>query len=361
MRDLSCLTGKKILEVNAPELLFSNNLKTAKNEYRYLIRQWHPDFARSKIAPQVLSHVIKLFSLAKEKLSNGTWREPVEKIEKETPGLKKFLLTNGSIKSFEYKRNRSFELGSMYISDNAVLFEIDSEFEDLYRNGRRRIRSLTFQNENMACELSKNLPVIEDTYSTVDNFYLQISKTPDQFLLADVCDYLGGRVTPTEHVGWILNCLYNLCCYFQWAGITHNAINQETVFISPLRHSAMIIGGWWYSAKEGEKLNALPDTSINAIPPDVLDKKIADYRLDLELIKATGRSLLGDTDGIDLRFDENIPESIIDWLVIPASDDAILDYSTWKHEVLLLAFGTPRFVNMEIESCDFYQLKNKED
>ena len=361
MRDLSKLTAKKILAIKKPELLFSQDSKTAKSEYRFLVKMWHPDFSSSTGAPQVITHIVKLYSFAREKSRNGTWQEPAQKIEEELSGIKNFRLTDGCIKTFEFRKIQEFELGRIFISDNAVLYEIDSEFEDLYKKGRRQIRSLTFENIEMACELSRCLPEIKDTFQTVDSCCLEIGKTPDQLLLRDILLYSGGKLAPVEHLGWILNCLYNICCYLQWAKITHNAINLDTVLVSPLRHSAMLAGGWWYSSKTGEKLIALPDSTIKVIPPDILNTANTDRRIDLELVKQVGRELAGDPEGFNLQFQKDIPQPVSDWLCMPASEDAIKDYAFWKYTVLEEAFGKPEFVNMEIESSEIYTLLNKED
>ena len=122
----------------------------------------------------------------------------------------------------------------------------------------------------------------------------------------------------------------------------------------------MVLGGWWFSAKQEEKLKALPDVALSVIPPDVLDKKYADRRVDLELIKLVGRTLLGDADGEALRFDSCLPRALVDWLLLPAASNAFSEYAAFKYEVLEESFGSPRFVEMKLDSSDLYQEIDKE-
>lgn len=355
MRDLSSLTGKKLLTVSSPESLYSNSLREAKLEYRSLVRRWHPDFSKDPMAADVLAHIVFLYHRAREKILEGNWFEPIEKIEQEEPGLKKFRLHDKSIRTFENLTTHLFELGTMYIGTSSVIFEVHDEFEDLYRRARRQIKSLPFKNQDMAAEMSKNLPQITDEFRTEDALAMVLHKTPDQLLMADVCKHLGGVVTPIEHLGWILNVLYNIACYLEWADITHNAIAPETMFISPLRHSGMLLGGWWYSTEVGAQLHAVPERSLQFIPPDILMNRRADTRSDLELIKSIGRELLGDPLGAQLQFDTTLPNSLVQALLLPSYGSATDDYLSWKYDVLPCSFGPPKFMKLELESADLYK------
>lgn len=358
MRNLDKLSAEQLLSANAPESLFSRDHYEAKQEYRNLARRWHPDHHRDEggKASNVFSHIVELYRKAEEKRAKGTWNEPYEKIEQETPGLKKFAcIKTGHVKTVEYLSARRFELGCMYIGANSVVFEVENEFSDLFHNGRRKIRGLRFQDENMAVEMSNFLPQIEDIFQTTSSQLLRIRKTPDQLLLADVLKYYATRIEPIEHVGWILNVLLHISCYLEWSGIAHNAISPETLFISPLRHSGMLLGGWWYAACCGEELKALPDRSLKFIPPDIIDNKIADTRADLELIKALGREILGDVTGRSLEADASLPEILPEWLQLPSGENAVAEYREWKYTVLERCFGEPHFVPMDLNSKDLYK------
>ncbi|MFX4865105.1 hypothetical protein ABTB62_20195, partial [Acinetobacter baumannii] len=79
-----------------------------------------------------------------------------------------------------------------------------------------------------------------------------IRKTPDQLLLSDVLSFYKTTPFPLAHAGWIINGLLNIACYLEHSRLTHNAISAETVFVSPLRHTVHLLGGWWYSTLVGQ-------------------------------------------------------------------------------------------------------------
>lgn len=354
MRNLDSLSAETLLAIKNPESLYTKSLYEAKREYRALARRWHPDGTDSPLAHKVFAQIVQLYQAALNKILDGTWIEPAEKIEDARPGIKTFRLIDGSLKTIHYLTARPFELGHMYIADNYVVFEVNDEFSDLFRNGRAQIRCLKYKDDDMAAEMSKFLPQIADEFRTAESRALVIRKTPDQILLADVLAHYGDGLMELEHIGWILNVLYNIACYLQWLGVAHNAFSPDTFFISPVRHSGMLLGGWWYAAEYEERLNALPDRTLKYIPSDVIDHRLADGRTDLELIKAIGREILGDADGTQLCVNE-LPFDLVDFLQLPSSGCATEDYAAWKYGALPVVFGTPRFVAMNLDTHALYK------
>lgn len=357
MRKLDELSASKLLAIEEPELLFSRFADEAKQEYRALALIWHPDNCRNDEAAAVFAHIHSLYRNGLAKSHNGTWAEPEEKAEELVDGRKKFILENNGVKYFEYIRKRNFELGKMYIGNNAIAYELRLEYTDLFHNARKNIGRLTYKNEAMAVEMSKNLPQVIDAFRCKNSNVLVLRKTPDQLLLADVLSTYKNGIDPIEHVGWILNVLYNIACYLDWSEVSHNAISIETVFISPLRHSGMLLGGWWYSTKKRAKLLALPESTLNILSPDQIDEKIASPEIDLDCVKAVGRELLGDGSGARLRFDKRVPPRLADALLMPSRSSALAEYREWKYEVLEDCFGKPAFIPLNLSSNELYKEK----
>jgi hypothetical protein len=355
MRNLDCLSAEKLLSITSPESLFSASPSQAKQEYRALALRWHPDNSKTKEAVSVFAHIVHLWQQAQMKLSNGTWDEPFEKAEQERNGIKAIRLKNGSVKTIDYLSMRPFELGTMYIGNHHITFQVGSEFSDLYDNGRRQIHSFSFQDDAMCLEMANYLPQILDAYKTKSACFLELRKTPDQLLLSDVLKHFSNRLEPVEHIGWIMNVLWHICCYLDWSKLTHNAISPDTFFISPLRHSGMLLGGWWYATAVGSPLSALPDRSMDMIPRDILTVKEADRRADLEMVRAIGRELLGDPLSRSEDTDESVHERINTWLSRPSLGRAIADYRDWKYELLEDCFGEPRFVPMNLTTTNLYK------
>lgn len=355
MRNLKQLTAEKILSVKLPESLFSQSVCDAKLEYRVLAKLWHPDHQEGPDAMRVFIHIVELYRQARKKQNTGNWDDSCEKIESQVAGIRRFKLTDNSVKTVKYRACKSFELGRMYVSDNSVTYEIDNEFEELFEQGRKRIRMLSFKGDDMALEMSKYLPQIKHEFKTRASNIVVLRKTPDQLLLRDVLRHCNGKIEPLSHAGWILNNLYNLACYLDWAGITHNAITSSTVFVSPLRHSAMLLGGWWYATRVGQHLSFLSEDNLPSIPPDVLRSRRSDARVDLESIKTIGRELLGDATGAHLALDKSLPPDLVHWLQLPSYGDPVEEYKTFKREVLVGAFGLPKFVDMQLDANELYK------
>ena len=181
-----------------------------------------------------------------------------------------------------------------------------------------------------------------------------LKKDPDMILLRDVLNHQKGKIEPV-HAAWMVSRLHNFGCYLQWAGLTHNAISVDTCFISPKDHAIGLYGGWWYAAKEGDKLKALPPKTVAVTPPSILDNPKATARIDMALIRATGREILGDATGMRLIGDKTIPKPFSQWVNGASSGDANQDYKIWSSDVLIKSFGARRFVEMKLTPNDIYQ------
>lgn len=355
MRDLEKLTANNILSISTPESLFTNSISEAKREYKRLARNWHPDSQPGTEALKVFLHIVELYGQARLKLSSGTWDDSCSKIEDQSRGIRRFILPDNSVKTCKYRVAHKFELGTVYLSENSVTFEIDNEFEELFERGRKRIHLLAYKDNAMAAELSKYLPQVKHEFRTSKSRILVIRKTPDQLLLSDVLKHFRGRLDKLEHVGWIVNSLLNTACYLEWSKLTHNAITASNVFISPLRHSTMLLGGWWYAARQGEKLEYIPEEMLPVVPPDVLRSKRADSRTDLDSIKSIARTLMGHRTGAHLASDKSLPPELVNWLETPSAGSALEDYKSFKQEILPSAFGQPRFVEMHLDANELYK------
>jgi hypothetical protein len=152
-----------------------------------------------------------------------------------------------------------------------------------------------------------------------------------------------------------LSSIYNISCYLKCFNICHNAISANNCFVSPKYHSVMLLGGWWYSCRKDDNIVALPKVSFKTCPPDILNTKIADHRLDLLLIRQLGIYCLGDDTGMDLLTRKDVPKSLTVFLRSSSSGDALKDYSYWQKEVLPNSFGKRRFVEMDVKGSDIFQ------
>ncbi len=343
-------TAEQILAVaeNAPEQLFSGNLEIARSEYHDLSRGWHPDRNRDGRATAVFQHITGIYRTAQLLIKEGRWRGA---------GILE-LPAHGSgaaappPRRMAYFKSVEFELGDLYIADKEVAFSVERQYADLFENARRQIAGFRFANSSMRKEIERNLPREPEYFTTSERLIMVLPKMADAVLLEDLLAHFGGAID-SRHVGWIVGCLHNLACFFDYAGIVHHDIGLRTFFISPRFHSGALLGGWWYARSKGERITALPDRTIGIAPPDVLRLKRADSRSDLELIRQTGRELLGGAKGMGTNKDGNIPPAMARWINGATSGSAVTDYQLWK-DVLEMDFGAPRFVRLDVEPDAIY-------
>lgn len=336
-------TADQILAISpqAPEKLFTGDREIARNEFYELSRRWHPDRRPDPRATLVFQRLSELYRTALEYLDANCWRG-AGVLELPVSGSGKGAIVTRRI---NYFKCRPFELGAMYIAKTEVAFAVERRFADLFDNARRRIESFRFADRPMRQEIARCLPAAPEYFVSAERLFLVLPKRAGMVLLDDLLEYLGGALDP-RHVGWIGNRLYNLACYFEYAGLVHQDISPQTVFVSPESHGAALLGGWWYARPRGEKIAALPARTLALAPPDVVARRRADGRTDLEAIRRTGCELLGTTAGWALKSNPKIPAAMGRWLNGATSGSAVTDYELWRN-VLELDFGAPRFVRLD--------------
>jgi hypothetical protein len=314
------VTADTILKIRTPEKLFPNNLSEAKKQFHELSKQWHPDKNSHKDANRVFQHITELYKEAVKRIEAGHW---------ETKDLLTFLdKMSGKTYQIHFLTKKTFELGEMYIGSNHVTYLVDPSHKDLFNNAVRMTKSFTYGSTSMEADVSKRLPGKKATFLTSEGkLGLQFQKTPDLLILRDVVEYYGNSLE-RRHLGWILNVLYNVACYLSYADIVHHDISLDTVFISPKYHCGALLGGWWYAKHRKDKLEKLPIRTFKLLPWEVQTKKIALPITDLDLIRALGRDILGDTNGT-LSNIKDVPEPITTWLRSVSSNKAVDEYRSW--------------------------------
>lgn len=345
-RDVASLTANYLLSLpdEEPERLFSADAAVAKREMRQLAFAWHPDRNSAPNAAAVFHKVQTLYERADQKRQAGTWQ---------TPGLLTISASSGSVFTLNYAKKHIVDIGALYVGRTIFAFEVESANLDLSAAGLAQQSALSYADPSMKDEFSRYFPALLRKVSTAAGEVLVFQKTPDQLLLKDVLAYFKGKMPP-RHVAWIISRLLNIACYLErQAKQAHNGITLDSVFISPEFHSVALTG-WWFSASQGEPLKALSRQAALYAPPDVLSSKKGDCRVNIELIKALGRELLGDASGARLRADSSIPPAMVDWLELSGAQDAVSAFKEWQNRVLLDAFGQRRFEELALTHTDLY-------
>lgn len=316
--------------------LFSKADKdTVTREYRDLAREFHPDRCTLSNAEDIFKHLHDLYEDALKLIEKGEWE--ISNV---------LVLRDNSGRTFrtQYLKAFTFELGEYYIADRSVTYILDQPHKRFFDNAVQQIKSLHYVNSNMEEEFSRYMPKIKYQFQRKDGKYcLILEKTPDVFLLSDILAYYKGAI-PDRHAAWVMSRLYNLCCYFDYLGIAHNGLTLQNCFISPMHHTILPLGGWWYAIKEGEKMFGVPKAIYDVMPVKEKSEKLSCTRTDLEAIKLIGRQI---TDK------KTTPKPFLDFLN-SGSSNALKEFQKWQ-SVLDGSYGKRRFVEMKIDKADIYK------
>lgn len=334
------LTADMILRITKPGDLFSRGNLAA--DYHDLCKKWHPDVAGSE---EVMAHINELHDKAEKLLEENRW---------EASNFVRLAKKGGGNVDIYFKTKKDFELGSMYINGDYVIYLIHESYKKFYDNAVAQIGALKYANSSMESEVSKYMPTIVKQFETADGMLgLVISKTPDLLLLDDVIAYYGEAGIPHRHAAWIISSLYNIACYFDWADIVHNGITPNSYFISPKYHSGALLGGWWFTGKAGDKTLGMPKAVYDIITPTAREAKVNVRTTNMACIKYIGRTVLADP---RTALGADIPRAFIDW-VYRGTDSrytAVEIYSMWE-KVIISAYGERKFVVLDLTAEEIYK------
>ncbi len=333
-------TAEAILAVplDKPERLFSGG-GAIKKEWHGLAALWHPDRNPEPRAAGVLQHINMLYQIALQKLASGQWE-----------GAGVLELPD---RTLPYLRMLRFELGERYIGETFVAYALEKANRPLFDSALRTAAGFRYADEAMKKEVSCTLPRQEAVAETADRLVLVVKRKPDMVALGDLLDHAAGRLE-ARHAAWIVSGLMNIACYLEWAGLMHGAIAADTAFVSPRYHTVALLGGWWYAAPAGAKLLALPQRTLDAVPPMVADAKRAACAVDSELIRQLAREMLGDPGGTKLLRDGSVPRPFAQWIAHPPADSAQADYRNWE-KAREASFGARKFAGVPAEAGDIYR------
>jgi hypothetical protein len=335
MSATATLTADQLLRIPAttPEALFPPDKAAIERVWRALAARWHPDRNPGTEATSVFQHVAALRRAALQRLNRGEWW---------APGCVTLTGDDGRAWRLRYMRRSAFELGELLVGNDIAAWIVDAAHDDLAAAALRTIGDFRFADDAMRAAASRYLPSVAGTVMTADRRAVVMRKPADMILLADLLRHEGGRLD-ARHVAWILSELLCCACWLQWAGLTHNAIAPGTVFVSPADHAVAVLGGWWYAAPAGARLAALPARSVALAPADIVRRKQADPRTDLELIRGLGRDMVADA-----------PPALAAWLAEASRGSARDDYTHWQ-KVLTDAFGPRRFAALNVRFDGVYR------
>lgn len=349
MKKIETFSADEILKIRIekPEVIFMADSEVAlKSIYRKMSALWHPDkhISDRQDTSKVFAHIKALYESAVNKLKQGTLGKGL---------VVKFQTKNGKEFLFKYQKEKDFELGKVYITNEYVAWCFLPEYKTNAQEGLEKIKKLKFADDKMKSEFSKYVPHIAESFET-ENYFVVVMKKEKGFLnLKDVFDYYV-KMEP-KHMAWVISTMYNLACFFKYNGIMHGGFTLDNYYINPGNHEGYALGGWWYSKNFGEKLEILSEVAVDVAPVSLLNSKKASEGLDLEMIKLAGRIMLGDSTGVYLNKNPDLPKRLVSWLRDASMGNSFKDYQIWMNEVLKESFGVRRFIKMDLTANDIYK------
>lgn len=325
------------IPIDRPELLFKDP-STIKDDFKALAKKWHPDHSGGMA--DVFAHINILYEEAKTK-SNLLW---------DNGTVVDMTTITGARFRMKYQYRNTFELGTYYVSRTTLMYVVNKRHKEIFNNALYTMKPV-FPDNKMATELKRFLPDLNTTLELKDHLVMVLNKTPDVVPLRWVIEKYGK--VPPKQAAWMLSSILNLCCALQVSGGTHNEISPDTLFVSIKHHSGLLLGGWWYSGKEGDKLELVPARTHKHMSRAALIEKKHSLALGIDLAKATIAEVLGDASGVGLRKDPDIPPEFISFLLQPVSDnDAFKVYKQWKSTVLPSMKYKKEFILWDIPQKD---------
>lgn len=332
---MEALSAPEILKLKRSDAraLFGSDPNTVSRNFKLLAKKWHPDLnpgADSSVFP----HIVMLHEAAKI-------------VSRSFPGNEKIVTSIGG-KSFRlsFLTEHKTDFGHVLTGKRKIFHIIARDCADLADHARLFVPK--FANDAMEREFLRFLPKPVNFVELKDGFLFVEEKTEDQVLLSDLV-----KLAPLDpkHVAWMATRLVNIAAWLEWNGIAHGAIGPESLLVSPEFHSVALTGPFMVWEKFGEAFRALPSRTLDICPRYAIDGVSADSRVDLELVKAALREVLGDINGSSFAFDPDFPKPFANWLMLPSSRGAREEFTTWEN-VRDASFGPPRFVKWDISPID---------
>lgn len=332
------MTAEQILSISKCGDLFPYGVDNVKAKYKELVKEWHPDANKNSKAADVFQKITELYNKALELLEQGTW---------EKTNYVLIAKDNGKKIALNYDTVFDFELGTCYVTKTKIVYVLGKDKKKYFDNAITRIKSLKYADKKMEDTLSICMPKIYQTFQSNNGEYvIVLDKTEDVYPLKSVFEYFGNKIQD-RHVAWIISRLCNLTCFLKYNGIVHNGININNVFVSPQYHSILLLGGWWYTTKENEKMIGTTKDIFSIMSVTAKGSKKSSYLTDLESVKLLGRQLLGESNCRKLALDTTIPKAFINFLISGSGDDSYKEFSKWD-KALNDSYGARRFVKMEV-------------
>jgi hypothetical protein len=311
------ILGKKPIEIF--------DYSDLEKSYKSLVKKHHPDTGGSE---DEFLFLRKSYELAKEELRLG-YVVSSKMVQFRLPNYKML---------FPFNSYTDFIYGRVYVCDAYLLYEFSSDLMAV--DLKNTFTAFTYADDKIREKFNWQVPScgvktvdIYDGKMLVKQFVV-IDKYPSSYLLSDVMK----MEIPVQTSVWILNRLYALGCYMSMIGVYCLDIAPYNIAVNLTDHSLSLLGGWWYTAKEGGRISRLPASTYALLSNRTKETKIISIEIVTDQIKSLMREILRGRD---------IPDVYQNWLSLPAQDSIVNEYYEWEHEVMVKMFPKREFYKWE--------------
>jgi len=297
--------------------------------FRKLAAIWHPDRNRDPLAGQAFAHI----SEQKVKAEGRGTRPTVD-----------FPRANGMFLRMEYLRQTDANGVKVYSGQTRIAYFVPDALKRQAHSAT--VHKWRYLNDSMKKEMERFLPERVRLETSNDGNLFIFPRNADQILMSDL---IALDKVPPDHVTWMISRLVNICCYLEWAGVSHCGISPENLLVSLDQHTIALAGPPLFLTKFGERPNSVPQRTLNANQWLKEKSTKAGPRIDLALVRETAFDLLGERSAGRLRGNPDIKPSIINWILTPPGKTAVADYQSWE-----IARGDRRFAHYGKSVRDIY-------
>ena len=333
-------TAEQILSVprGSAASLLGDCESAVRATFRKMVAIWHPDRSSDPRAAEVFRHLVALRDAA---LGAGP----------AAANQRRFTARGGRDFSMRYLAAHATDAGETFVGTRTLAQVFASDMADLADAEKETAGGFRFADQAMEDQMRMFLPREIEWRDLEDGSALQIQeRSPGEVVLADLLARDGAM--PPKHAAWLCSGLMNIAAFLTWSGRVHGAISSDTVMVDPESHGVRLFGGWGFSTARGTRPSMLPNRTLETVPNLAVAGEVAEFTIDLELVRRTVREAMGATSigGLDHL---DLPEPVENWLVMPPAKDGIADYAAWQ-AALEAGWGTRRFVVYPTSAAEIY-------
>lgn len=284
-----------VLAATSASILFgSTEEKTAKKEYKRLVREVHPD------------------TLSEGDLNKSRAEEAFNRLTLLWDSIKS---NKASTSSIVRTRKHEYVLGGLLSEDDVVVRLMatydagheactlvvaksvhDADLVSAYATSVRKLREVP---ESYRMYFPEFVETFRYRQDDGDHSALTVKSLKGFYTLRQVKerypDGIGGR-----DIAWIFRRMLVALGNAHDLGLVHGAPSLDAFYIHPEMHG-LVLDDWHYSVSSGSPLVAVPAATKNLYPANALSKEPVDYRLDILIASRIANELLSHAEPSALR------------------------------------------------------------